>query len=64
PEVGIIIINKDHEKSKLICYQCNRRYKKTAYHRRHMTRCHQGNGAENFELPKDQDENTRQWKKR
>ena len=56
PEVGIIIINKDQEKSKLICYQCNRRYKKTAYHRRHMTRCHQGNGAENFELPKDQDE--------
>ncbi|XP_071141135.1 uncharacterized protein [Mytilus edulis] len=53
PEVGIIIINKDQEKS---CYQCNRRYKKTAYHRRHMTRCHQGNGAENFELPKDQNE--------
>ncbi|CAC5415297.1 unnamed protein product [Mytilus coruscus] len=48
----ILFTNK---KNRLTCYQCNKRFKKTAYHRRHMTRCHQRNGAEIVELPKEQD---------
>ncbi|CAC5395921.1 unnamed protein product [Mytilus coruscus] len=45
----------NQEKNRLTCYQCNKRFKKTAYHRRHMTRCHQRNGAEIVELTKEQD---------
>ncbi|CAC5390458.1 unnamed protein product [Mytilus coruscus] len=63
-EVNIVDINKglldrklvmNQKKNRLTYYQCNKGFKKTAYHRRHMTRCHQGNGAEIVELPKEQD---------